>query len=182
MGKPSRRTTTRSKGKVKPNSTMTDTFADKTFVGDWRAIEIWTGELAKTLEFEGNEITKTLASVVSAAIVSNIRRQVYAHDALSDTWSTFKQFNDLDPRILIATGIYISKIGARQNEKGDWSAGLPNELHEEHNVNLQDLWSWLEFGTDNMVARPHFTIEMGKMDAHMQKAIESRGFEYLGRV
>ncbi len=181
MPPPRRRTTSKSKGKIAPDSTMTSTFAEKTFVGDWRAIEIWTADIEKALADEGDKITKSLAEVVSEAISNNIEIQSYGHEPLSLAWSNYKLDNSLDPRILIATGEYVKNIQARKNEKGDWSAGLPNELHES-GVNFQDLWSWLEFGTDKMVARPHFVIEMGKMDSHMQTAIEGRGFEFLGRV
>ena len=113
-----------------------------------------------------------------------IARQGYKHIKLSESYRLWKVKNGLDERILIATGTYLSEIKARRNEKGDWSAGLPNAIHEPSGMNFQTLWNVLEFGSDELKirSRPHFTIELAKMDEHMRKAIIQNGFVYLGRV
>lgn len=56
---------------------------------------------------------------------------------------------------LMDTEEYVDRIAAFQNADGSWRVGLPDEQHPRGDVNLQDLYVYLEYGTSRMPARPH---------------------------
>lgn len=148
--------------------------------GDWDDIAEFMEILPAEAEDRAEEVLKCLAEEVAGAVKTNIENQSYPHAPLSEAYTDYKFINSLDGRILIATGFYLSQIGAYY-DGSEWFAGVPDLPHSS-GIPLPDLWNWLEFGTEKMPARPHITIEMARMEVHMKKCIEDQGFEFLGEV
>jgi hypothetical protein len=86
-----------------------------------------------------------------------LERQLLAWAPLSKQYKTYKRRMGLDPRILIATGRYVHAIKPIQQPNGSWVVGVPEEpLRAGGKYTLRDLARWLEYGTRNMPARPHW--------------------------
>lgn len=108
-----------------------------------------------------NSISQRMAEEFADDLKRIISRQVFAWVPLSPKYKERKKYLGLDPRILIATGTYINSIQAMQNEDGTWTVGVPpTPLSPTTKYTLQDLASWLEWGTKNMPPRPHWRPAM----------------------
>lgn len=108
------------------------------------------------------EAGKDLARSIRQAI----RKQIYIWWPLSPAYAKWKEDNELDDRILIATGEYVKNIRAYRTPLGV-HVGLPeNKTHASNGVPLRLLGMWLEFGTHNkdgswkMRPRPHWRPEV----------------------
>jgi hypothetical protein len=122
---------------------------------------------AKYLDATSLELIRDSGRKLARHIRDAIYRQVYTWRPLSSGYAEWKAANDLDPRILIATGEYVRAIKARPTE-GGVEVGLPNNvIHASNGVNLRLLGIWLEYGTYKpgttewqMHPRPHFRPEV----------------------
>jgi hypothetical protein len=100
---------------------------------------------------------KDLAEEFADDLRMMISRQLIAWVPLSGPYKTYKRRMGLDPRILIATGRYVSSIQPIQQPDGNWVVSVPEEpLRQGSKYTLKDLARWLEYGTRNMPARPHW--------------------------
>jgi hypothetical protein len=100
---------------------------------------------------------KDLAEEFADDLKSLISRQLIAWVPLSANYKTRKRILGLDPRILIATGRYVNSIQPIQQGDGSWVISVPEEpLRPGSKHTLRDLARWLEYGTENMPARPHW--------------------------
>lgn len=101
----------------------------------------------------GRDLAEEFADDLKALIT----RQLIAWVPLSPQYARRKRMLGLDPRILIATGRYVSSIQAILQPDGSWIVGVPDEpLRSGSKYTLKDLARWLEFGTQHMPARPHW--------------------------
>jgi hypothetical protein len=100
------------------------------------------------------------------SIRAAIKDQIYEWRPLSPDYARYKEINDLDERILIATEEYVNSIRAWKTPTGV-EVGLPPEVdHSTNGVPLRLLARWLEYGTKNydgnwkMWPRPHWRPEI----------------------
>lgn len=101
----------------------------------------------------GKEMAEEFADDLKALIT----RQLIAWVPLSPKYVKRKRMLGLDPRILIATGRYVSSIQPIAQDDGSYIVSVPNQpLRSGSKYTLQDLARWLEYGTRNMPARPHW--------------------------
>lgn len=101
-----------------------------------------------------------------------ILRQTLSWAPLSDGYVAHKRRLGLDPRTLIATQRYVNSIQAVMAPDGTWSVEVPPlPLRPGSRRTLQDLGRWLEFGTRNMPARPHWrpVLRMWKSKVYYSK-------------
>lgn len=125
--------------------------------------------------FQGFVEQQALTS--AAMIKSNIYAQRYGHRPLSPGYARWKRRRGLDPRILIATGLYVQSIGARpysaafggrQTDTEAWVVSpAPGARHGK--LALSTLGLWLEYGTRRMPARPHFRPEAARVANEMKR-------------
>lgn len=100
---------------------------------------------------------KDMAEEFADDLKAIITRQLIAWVPLNPKYVQRKRLLGLDPRILIATGRYVSSIQPIPQPDGSWVVGVPNEsLRAGSKYTLQDLARWLEYGTQKMPARPHW--------------------------
>ena len=100
---------------------------------------------------------KDLAEEFADDLRMLISRQLIGWMPLSKEYKIYKRKMGLDPRILIATGRYVSSIQPVQQRDGSWIVSVPDEpLRQGSKHTLKDLARWLEYGTQNMPARPHW--------------------------
>jgi hypothetical protein len=100
---------------------------------------------------------KDLAQEFADDLKAIIERQMIAWMPLSGPYKSYKRRMGLDPRILIATGRYVNSIQPIEQPDGTWLVSVPKEpLRPGSRYTLRDLARWLEYGTQNMPARPHW--------------------------
>jgi hypothetical protein len=120
---------------------------------------------------------KGFPPVIQEGDLTNVRKDVkgleprrpfggkWKHPKLNEEYLFRKVSEGKDPRPLIATGLYIKNIVARERKlkKGTTWTVLPrNIIHRPSGVRLPVLAGWLEFGTpfsnpgEKMPARPHW--------------------------
>jgi hypothetical protein len=113
----------------------------------------------------------------------NILQQVLGHAALTPAYQRWKAKNQLDPRILIATGAYVSAIKAKKLPDGSVEINVPDETHPTAKISYRLLGAVHEFGQikwqntgRGIPARPHWrpTIQwwLKKRRQETVKAIE----------
>ena len=125
--------------------------------GDWDEAEKWLAGLNRQMTEVAPILTRTLAESVASDVKEKIEGQRYAWPALVPSTVAYKKSHSLDPRILIATRTYVDNIGAYETD-GGWYAGVP-AMVLPGGITLAALSSALEFGTETMPARPHWTVE-----------------------
>ena len=93
----------------------------------------------------------------------NILQQVLGHQALSPAYKRWKAKNQLDPRILIATGAYVSAIKPTKKADGSVEINVPDETHPEAKISYRLLGAVHEYGQlrwqetgKGIPARPHW--------------------------
>lgn len=100
---------------------------------------------------------RNLAEEFADDLKALITRQLIAWVPLNKKYARKKRMMGLDPRILIATGRYVSSIQPIAQQDGSWVVALPDEkLRPGSKYTLKDLGRWLEYGTRHMPARPHW--------------------------
>jgi hypothetical protein len=100
---------------------------------------------------------KDMAEEFADDLKALITRQLIAWVPLSPGYTKRKRMLGLDPRILIATGRYVSSIQPIAQKDGSWIVSVPDTpLRAGSKYTLKDLARWLEYGTRNMPARPHW--------------------------
>jgi hypothetical protein len=86
------------------------------------------------------------------------KRKPFSFPPLNPDYVDRKAIEDLDPRPLIATGFYVENIQVTEEESPEgilYSVYVPDIKHPS-GVTLPTLVGWLEYGTQNMPARPHW--------------------------
>lgn len=147
--------------------------------GDWDEISRWIDNIPVTMKDAGGEVVSSLAPILADNVKTRLLNQTFSHEPLDKDYVKSKERNNLDNRILIATKGYIESIGVY--EDGDTVfVGVPKELHKNLKILLSDLSDWLEFGTDNMPRRPHFTVEFERLRELIIKELTDRDITYLG--
>jgi len=131
------------------------------------------------------DLSRQLAEEFADDLKRLIEQQAFAWVPLSSKYSRRKQMLRLDPRILIATGRYVRSIRPVQQPDGSWVVGIPpTPLFPGSRHTLQDLARWLEFGTRNMPARPHWrpAMSLWKTKSYQAKLALKHGVStYLRR-
>ena len=97
-------------------------------------------------------------------IVRELRRvienQLLTWKPLSAAYLRRKRRLNLDERILIATGHYLDSIQVRTDPNDDWKITIGFYENQQHpvyeGIDFNDLARWLEYGTTQMAARPHW--------------------------
>lgn len=131
--------------------------------------------LSKEFNREFGNLSREVAFKTAKRIRRRIREQRIPMAALSRSWKSFKARHGLDPRILIATGAYVASIQPRQLSKNRWTvAPGANIKMANKNKAMSTLALWLEFGTSNMPARPHFRPEIKVAEALLLKEGRAR--------
>lgn len=82
---------------------------------------------------------------------------------LSANWSEYKARHGLDPRVLIATGEYLDSFTVSRVGERTWM--LSPVGHEE-------LAGWLEYGTGDMPARPHWVFVNDKLPDRIRRNVK----------
>lgn len=138
---------------------------------------------AGPMEIQG--VPEMLAQEFADDLKQLIESQAFAWVPLSSGYAKRKQMLGQDPRILIATGRYVNALTPVQTPEGDWVVGIPaTPLSAGSRYTLQDLARWLEFGTQNMPARPHWrpAMTIWKTKAYQAKLGMKHGVKtYLRR-
>lgn len=88
-------------------------------------------------------------------LIERIEDQRFQHAPLSPKYLEWKQRKGLDERILIATRFYIDHIAVRRSHRG-YKVGVGDARSPNAKVSLRQIVRWLEFGTTQMPARPHW--------------------------
>lgn len=144
---------------------------------------------------EAIELIQEAGKAFARRVRYAIRNQIYAWPPLSPNYAAWKEANDLDPRMLIATHEYINSIKATMTDYGVEVGLDPSKTHAG-GIPMRLLGRWLEYGTMNldgswrMPPRPHWRPEIRRwknntlpelriqiksmMMAHMQKDMRKR--------
>lgn len=116
-------------------------------------------------------IVKEIAEDAAEEVRERIENQTYNHIPLSKKYLKWKDYWGLDTRILIRTGTYVEgiKVVEVQYPRGvGYRVGFEEDAHtplldskgriisDDGGPLLTVLAKWLEYGTRNMPARPHF--------------------------
>jgi hypothetical protein len=115
-------------------------------------------------------INVAMAKAIAKGVKDVIRNQKYNWAPLSESWADRKDYLELDPRTLIASGAYLKAIGWWKSAGGVHVGVRPNKLHPGHPIEpggepepkfwrgeqltIRQIARWLEFGTRKMPARP----------------------------
>jgi hypothetical protein len=102
-----------------------------------------------------------MADHLVAKVKSKIESQPFWWEPLNPKYKKWKENQDLDERMLIATGEYLAAIGIQRVRYNKTSAqvsvGVPNTLHPKWEINFNTLGRYMESGTTKGVpARPHW--------------------------
>lgn len=124
--------------------------------GDWNKVKMILTGLGARLEKEVDSETKRQVMRASQAVKAGIEAQAFGHAPLNKDYREQKKNKGLDSRILIATGQYVRSITYWKEGKGSWVAGIRRGATHSGGVDMAQLGKWLEYGTKNMPARPHF--------------------------
>lgn len=92
-----------------------------------------------------------------------IEDQSIPMEKLSAKWEKYKVTHNFDPRILIMTGDYLDSFRVVRKGKRTWT--LIPEGHEE-------LAAWLEHGTADMPARPHWIYVRQEMEGSIRSSVQ----------
>lgn len=131
----------------------------------------WDAELRTLFDAEGGRL--------AARVRRGIRDQVWDHAELSAAYAAWKDEQGLDPRILVATGEYVSAIIHRPTAFG-FEIGVMAGTHLQAQVAYETLGLWLEYGTFDaqgnvkMPARPHFRPAIAAWRAEAEDAFLAR--------
>lgn len=121
-------------------------------------------------EFAG--IPEKEAKLSAERIKRNIYKQSYGHVPLSRPYLKWKIKRGLDARILIATGAYVASIEARKQNATTWIVA-PRAGTQHKGRALSTIGLWLEYGTRNMPARPHFRPDLQIVYQRLQQSGET---------
>lgn len=119
--------------------------------GDWDKCRRVLVGLDVRIQREVDKEAKKQAQQLAKAIQQGIRSQSFPMAPLSQDYAEQKAAEGKDGRTLIATGRYVNSIGAWKESEGTWRVGIQDSAMEQ-------LGQWLEYGTRNMPARPHFRV------------------------
>jgi len=127
--------------------------------GDWEKIKLKIANLQEFLIEATIEIVEEIAWDFLFYLREVVEGQAIDLAPLSPDYAKRKTTEKLDNRILIATGEYLSKLDVKVDlSTNTVYAGAPEDvIHEASGQLMTDIYQWLEFGTINMPARPHFT-------------------------
>lgn len=129
-------------------------------------------------------LDRAIAEEFAYDLKKKIEQQAFAWVPLSPDYARRKAVLGLDPRMLIALGGYIEAIQAREQPDGTWAVTVADKKLPNSRYTYKDLANWLEWGTENMPARPHWrpTINLWKQKSYQLKMQVKYGWRtYLSR-
>lgn len=116
--------------------------------------------LEDTPVFVASEYLEEIAQDMADDVVKYIKKQPHYWPPLNEQYLAWKQRNELDERMLIATENYIDSIGIQQIKRGKGvqiRVGVPNKpIEEDSELTYDDLARIHEHGTETIPARPHW--------------------------
>ena len=111
-------------------------------------------ELKKRAKARANETLVAFAESVAEDVKKTVEEQKLKWAPLSPEYLKHKKDKGLDERILIATRDYLDNgIGVYKKDNYVVVGPLPGK-HKDSDLSYQDLAMFLEYGTENMPARP----------------------------
>lgn len=103
-----------------------------------------------------DEATEKVANEFLEFLKESIENGSLDLEPLTEAYLRHKIAKGLDERILIATREYLDKLKVVKTPEGVFVGARPGETHEASGVDMASLAMWLEYGTQNLPARPHF--------------------------
>jgi hypothetical protein len=112
-------------------------------------------------------LARDLASEVRFAV----KHQVYEWIPLTEKYKRYKKRNNLDPRILIATGEYIRNISVAIHMDGTVEIGVKDKKHTASGISLKLLARILEYGSQKakIPPRPHWRPTISKFRSRIKQ-------------
>lgn len=140
--------------------------------GEWNSVRKITNNLGYKIKHSFQLAANSQARATQKNIVSGIQSQSYGHAPLSASTKEYKARKGLDSRILIATGTYIKSIEVWRDDENTWCVGVKKGTrHPSNGEDVGQIGLWLEYGTSNMPARPHWRVESNKLKARIKKKV-----------
>lgn len=132
------------------------TVRDKVLVGDWEKLFLHMDKLPSMLK----KYAGTLAKALAVEVALRLQQQIIAYS-------------------MIRTGNYLKLTQAYEDKTG-WYAGVPDQIHPASNIEMRTLAYFLEMGTVNMDARPHYRVVYAQMPRIVGTVITKSGLKFLG--
>ena len=123
-----------------------------------KAAELSLNRFAKDVKRIPIERVEVFARRVENRIKTGIRAQTFKMSRLTLPYLEWKIAMGYDKRILIRTGAYLDSIRSYKSGKRGWAVRIHHsrKVRERKGLTMQQLAQYLEFGTRNMPARPHW--------------------------
>lgn len=127
----------------------------------FQAAQEFLAEVQEEIYKEARDKIRALAQEFLETLKQHIEDQLLTWQPLNEAYKQKKIREKLDPRILIATGEYVSSIFIEETLKQGIliiSIMLPNKKHAKTGINLRFLSRVLEYGSisRNIPERPHW--------------------------
>lgn len=125
--------------------------------------------------FIAADYLEEIAQDMADDVVKYIEKQPHYWPVLKERYREWKLRNELDERMLIATGDYIDSIGIQQIKRGKGvqiRVGVPNKTIEDTDLKYDQLARIHEYGTETIPARPHWRPVFNKW--RRRKGVMSR--------
>jgi len=139
--------------------------------GEWQRAELLLNKMASGRTIR--EIELKLPHILDEArkrIVESVENQTFTVEGLSKRYEEYKVTHGLDPRVLIATGEYLDSISVTKIADGVWA--LRPEGTTKHGLSMEELGSILEYGGDDMPARPHWVLQKDSVRRDVYREIQ----------
>lgn len=138
-------------------------------VGDWKSIFDWFRRRDRDLKETAREMLTEIGQSSQAIIKRRIESGQVGGPELAKVTKTQKRQKGLDARKLIATGAYLRSIKYKMD--GDLAVDIqPDRKYYK-------LAMWLEFGTSQTPARPHWRPAFSEMKSEARRIGKRYGFE-----
>ena len=118
--------------------------------------EAMTKAWRDTIQEDGGRIANLYKRAVQQRIYLQLQPKNAPWPPLNEDYAEMKRRKRLDPRMLIATGEYVSKIYAKKVDGETWQVTVPIGIHGPSKLPYAAIRAIHEFGAGRVPPRPHW--------------------------